>query len=758
MSIIARPVFHDGQYVSADDLDAILGYTRAIDVARGLGPLSWGITTGLDLVERPGTAGVECWVMPGHAIDGLGNDLVVQSPKAVGPTLLQGKPSGAWFVWLSRQPLAQSQIRPSYGVCEGTEAFARIKEDAAVTVTGMLPLGEHQGGVLQANRVIADSRLARRSFDPDGPFQLDGSVPEQQPHPDGLKARWLVPLGLVGWDSVARQMRALSDVERQGARLFRRHSGIVAEQLLATGGLVRISARYSYKPAGTPDLDAEKVAAEAAAQTEDLEMRDGRAAYKELLWVDGHSRMKGDVRLFAGGIEWRDKDGKTGNGAMFARRVAKTAQGDSELVLGIGTPAAASPMSRLVVGPLADGSTPDQTQPVLSVNGNGRVGVGTKQPSLTLDIRGDFGRTDDEITGHFASSTITGAADGTLKIESGKQIILLGEQDHRVGINTVPQAGNALEVKGRVKITGNAATLQLLGSELLDAGDGKFRIRSGGDIVAFDGGDRVGIGTDAPDAAYRLEVRGAIGITSNPARMKLLGSELADEGDGILRVRSGGSIVAFDGGDQVGIGTAAPNAAYKLDVRGAIGVTSAPATLNLLGSQLADQNDGILRIRSGGGIVTFDGGDLVGIGTAAPGYNLHVAGSLRVTNTIYYNSFAFLSDRALKKDIGAIDGALRTLTSLKGVSFRWIDPPKDADGDAPQYGFLADEVEKVLPAWVGKTPDGTKYVRGDGFNALFVEAMKDMVARINDLQASNEELAKRLAALDAVRPAGGRRR
>jgi hypothetical protein len=753
MTALSRPVFHDGQYIAADDLDAILGYTRAIDVARGLGPLSWGITSGLDIVERPGTSGVECWVMPGHAIDGLGNDLVVQSPRALGPTLLQGKPSGAWFVWLSRQPLAQAQIRPSYGVCEGTEAYSRVREDVALMVTGTLPLGEHQGGVLQAGRLIADPRLARRSYDPDGPFQLDGSVPEQQPHPEGLKARWLVPLGLVGWDSVTKQMRALSDIERQGARLFRRHSGVATEQLFATGGLVRISARYSYKAAGTPDLDVEKVAAEAAAQSEALEMVDGRAAYKELLWVDGHSRMKGDVRLFAGGIEWRDKDGKTSNGQMFARRIAKTPQGDSELVVGIGTPAAVSPMARLVVGPLSDGSTPDQTQPFFTVNGNGRVGIGTRQPQLALDIRGDFGRTDDEITAHFASSSITGAADGTLKLDSGKQIIILGDQNHRVGINAVPQAGNALEVNGRVKITGNAAALQLFGSELLDAGDGKFRIRSGGDIVAFDGGDRVGIGTDTPDVAYRLEVRGAIGVTSNPARVKLLGSELADEGDGIFRVRSGGGIVAFDGNDNVGIGTAAPNAAYKLDVRGAIGVTSAPATLNLLGSQLADQNDGILRIKSGGGIVAFDGNDNVGIGTAAPGYTLHVAGNMRVTNTLYFSSIAFLSDRALKKDVCAIDGALKSLVSLRGVSFRWIDPPKDAASDAPQYGFIADEVEQILPSWVGKTPDGTKYVRGDGFNALIVEAMKDLVARINDLQARNDEMAKRLATLEAAKPA-----
>jgi hypothetical protein len=750
MSAVVRPVFHDGQYIAAADLDAILSYVRRLDTGHGLGAHSWGITSGLDLAERPGIGGsVECWLTSGHAVDGFGRTLMVRSALPIGPELLQGKPSGAWFVWIGQRAQPQAQLRAAYGVCDSDEAFARVLEQVEIFVTGELPLTDQQSGVAIADTARSDARLARRLFDPNGPFQLDGSVPEQDAPPLGLKAKWLIPVGLVGWDSAKKSVRALTDPEKQGARLFRRHAGAVAEELLAPGGLVRLRDRSSITAAGTADSAVDAAADALEASAGDLEMINGRASFRELLWVEGNSRMKGDVRIFGGKLEWRAADGASPNGPMFMQRVP-TPTKDAELHLAIGEPAAKTPMSRLVVGPVISGSSPEQVQPTLSVGSDGRVGIGTATPQLTLDIHGDFGNLSGETTGHFGSSYITGAADGTFTFISGNRTIILGDKDHQVGINTKPEPGHALQVKGVVQIDGPGA-LRVSGSEIIDANDAILRIRSGGNVVAFDGGDRVGIGTANPAPDFALDINGTFGSTSNPARMRLLGSELIDAGDGILRVRSGGNVVTFDGGDRVGIGTAAPAGDLMLDINGSFGCSSGQARMRLLGSELIDAGDFILRIRSGGSTVAFDGGDNVGIGTVTPICALDVNGDARVTGTLQYFSMVFSSDRRLKKDIGDIDNALDRALALKGVSYRWKQVPEGHDPDATRFGFVADEVEKVFPEWVGTGSDGMKYVRGENLAALTIEAMRELDERLRALTEENARLTERIQKLDQQR-------
>jgi len=59
---------------------------------------------------------------------------------------------------------------------------------------------------------------------------------------------------------------------------------------------------------------------------------------------------------------------------------------------------------------------------------------------------------------------------------------------------------------------------------------------------------------------------GDFGRPDGPSNLSLWGSRIGDVGNGVLFIRSGGSVVAFDGGDNVGINTSAPQA--PLDVSG----------------------------------------------------------------------------------------------------------------------------------------------------------------------------------------------
>ena len=696
----ARPQFYDGQYIGADDLAAIGEYAAARLREHLLAGHTWGIGAGLDIVEQVNPDGsVGAWVQPGYGWDGYGRTMTVRAPVPVTLAPLQGLPSGAWYVWLAYREAGQRAAREAYGLCEGLEIYLRVMEQCELRIGGSLPADERIGGINFGGATRADPRLARRLFDPAGPFVCDASVPEQGAPPNGARSPWLLPLGLVGWDADTGRLRRLSDPERLGARLLRRYAGAVAESVLAPDGLLRLRARLT--PAnGAPDTEIDKACALHALTAADLHLEHGRALPNDLVWVEGHLRTYGDARLFGGRLEFRAADGAEPQGPFSIGRPAGDPSAAQHLDIAIGTATGAGAHNRLQVGPVADPSAdPRVVQPVLAVLADGRVGVGTANPQMTLDIRGDFGRDDAAASVHLMQSRVGDAGDGKLALTAGAGLIVLGDANHHVGINTTaPSAAFALEIKGRLGLTGAPAQMSLLGSEVRDDGDGVLRIRSGGNTVAFDGGDRIGIGIDAPAPDLALDVRGGIGSSQGPAFVRLLGSVLSDGGDDILRIRSGGATVAFDGGDRIGIGTAAPVA--TLDVNGDA-VFASDVTIN---------------------------GDL------------------------YLNGgFWPLSDARTKEQVAPLEHALETLLKLRGVSFVWR-PEFDKDG-RPQVGMLADDVESVLPQWVQPGPDGYKRLNTRGFEGLAIEAMRELDRRIGQsemMAARLEALEQKVAALEGM--------
>ena len=95
-----------------------------------------------------------------------------------------------------------------------------------------------------------------------------------------------------------------------------------------------------------------------------------------------------------------------------------------------------------------------------------------------------------------------------------------------------------------------------------------------------------------------------------------------------------------------------------------------------------------------------------------------------------------VSDERLKSDIAKIDGAVDKLEQLNGYTFTYT-----ADGKQ-SAGVIAQEVEKVLPSAVSekelplKTDDGIAYktVQYDQLHALLIEAVKELSARVKELE------------------------
>ncbi len=150
-----------------------------------------------------------------------------------------------------------------------------------------------------------------------------------------------------------------------------------------------------------------------------------------------------------------------------------------------------------------------------------------------------------------------------------------------------------------------------------------------------------------------------------------------------------------------------------------------------------------LRLFSGvtetNGINILENGN-VGIGTNNPTTKLYVNGDITA------NSVAGTSDIRFKTNIRPVINALDKVKSLRGVYFNWNQkafPEKDF-GAQDELGFIAQEVEKIVPEIVSKDKSKEEYrsVKYDKLVALLVEAIKDQQKQIDSLSLKVNKLSK----------------
>ncbi len=115
-------------------------------------------------------------------------------------------------------------------------------------------------------------------------------------------------------------------------------------------------------------------------------------------------------------------------------------------------------------------------------------------------------------------------------------------------------------------------------------------------------------------------------------------------------------------------------------------------------------------------------------------------GNLTISGTL-----AQSSDARLKKNIATLTSGLATITQLRGVSYNWKDDSKPEN----KIGFIAQEVEKVLPELVITKEDGFKAVSYAEMTAVLVEAVKELNAKVGKLEAENTELKAERSELKA---------
>lgn len=834
-----RPRFYEGQYLSADDLAAIIEYQRAADARHVLGAHTWGIAAGLTLTEKTlsGTPDkVQVTLQPGLAWDGYGRVILVSQPTRLPEDLFKdikrdpalddpAPPATATGrlvpVWLQYQETGARQPAPGMETCLTDDQSSRVRESFQFIV-GDMAEGPEQRGQVHIGAVAVEATQAMRRFDPNAEIRWDASVPHQEfPIDSRPPRRWLVPIGYVRWVVrpgglgyfIRRDKITDPDVEAL-TRDFRRCIGAVAEYIESACGAIVLHRRserpdLAFTEGGGLRRTFGRFAALRASAPDREELRDG--LQKDLVWVEGNLRVEGDAKMAGGQLHFRDGEGLDHETPLYMERSGDggALEGNRELRVVIG-PADQSD-NRFIVG-REDGANPPGISPHLVVISEGKVGVNTFTPTAKLEVNGDW--TGDEgavrVSGDKPAIRFSGgmpADDQNWLLQVGSdgpgnfQIahreaasswkgVLHATPSLRIGVGT-PAPRNPLGVRG-------AGTSEELISFEAPDGTTKWHLNQnlGGatpglnfvetDVSGGDGrlflkpGGNVGIGTTDPQ--FRLDVPtgwfrfgpggdgGRIFAEYGPQLAPILKLSDLDDPPRIQFQEIGN-------GDEANpqfsawIGMARGNSTDLALMNGNVGIgtTTPPATASINGDvALAQVGSGAARTLPAGGTLIWNDGTWLRLNQnrdySKPNFGVHTpgvfssgslnigganswadpgSGNVWITGNAYKNSPGFWwlpSDARLKKDIAALEGALEQVLRLRGVGFAWREPERHGATSGRYMGLVAQEVEKVFPEWVQDTPGGYKAVNPIGFEALLIEALRELNAKCEHLEAEIAEL------------------
>lgn len=154
-------------------------------------------------------------------------------------------------------------------------------------------------------------------------------------------------------------------------------------------------------------------------------------------------------------------------------------------------------------------------------------------------------------------------------------------------------------------------------------------------------------------------------------------------------------------------------------------------------SQIQDNGTGV-GIGMVPGVYTGGGAMTAGSPASPTSVKLDVNGLTRTTTLVV------TSDARFKKDITALENPLAKVMDLKGVTYNWRNdefPEKDF-GNVKQIGFIAQELEKVIPEAVVTDENGYYSVNYFAVIPVLTEAIKEQQKMLNKQAEEIEQLKK----------------
>jgi hypothetical protein len=332
------------------------------------------------------------------------------------------------------------------------------------------------------------------------------------------------------------------------------------------------------------------------------------------------------------------------------------------------------------------------------IQGDGNVGIGLTSPAFPLDVDGVSRSRGVVVNSSFNNNTARPALSSG-STHPSYEIRSLGGNGN-VGSTGADDGFLRLRAGGGTG-TNSASYIDLSGYSTYSGGDMKRNIvfgTLGTERMRIKENGNVGIGTTSPDG--RLHICSG---TSGDCHLILhADTDNNNETDNPkIMFRQDAAIYTA----EIGI----DNSGNKLAIRGTSGIAfydggTSSTDINHLESTSTER----MRIEAGGN---------VGIGTASPGYKLHVNGDIYATGNI-----TGYSDKRAKSDIQKIENALDKIDKLNGYTFTM--------NDKRYTGVIAQEVLPVLPEAVTGSEETHYAVAYGNMMGLIIEAIKELKKKI----------------------------
>ncbi len=284
-----------------------------------------------------------------------------------------------------------------------------------------------------------------------------------------------------------------------------------------------------------------------------------------------------------------------------------------------------------------------------------------------------------------------------------------------------------------------------------------FRVQTNGNTrILLNNAGNLGIGTTSPSS--RFHVNRGDGVNTSLA----LFSRTTTTGDhtALIDIRNGNNVTWRYGVGGTGNGLGINAGQFYIE-RFGLGAVFAISTDGKVGINVPAPTNFMLKIKQSGTFgyeLESSLGDRWEQWVSSTGnLMLYANGLSRGSFNVISGAYSATSDARLKTDIEPMSSMLAQISQLKPTTYHFkTDGPATARTDNPlEYGFLAQDVEKVFPGLVSHHVDqerglDTYMLNYSGFGAIAIKGIQELQQTVQDQRGEISSLEARLATLETA--------